>query len=108
MGRFTENKSRTLTQNEFVHRLAGSTGCQVQDAEKWVRAIKQELIACLLDGLEVKFVDLGTLGIRQRAGRVYPNNPLTGGTTTTKPMTVACFRPSQKLNQRMNGAGVRS
>ena len=45
MGKFIEDREKTLTQDKFIRRVAGSTGAMVKDADFWVKAIKKELIA---------------------------------------------------------------
>jgi len=79
--------------------VAGSTGAMVKDADFWVKAIKKELIACLIDGVCVKLEDLGTFEPRQRAERKHPHNAILGGKDSVfKSKTVAHLKPSRRLN----------
>ena len=102
MGKFNENRERIITQDKFIRRLAGSEGISNSEAEKWLKSVKKELTACLMDGLAVKLVELGTIEPRKRVARKQPNNAIVGGKETmTKAMTVARLIPSRKLNERL-------
>ena len=102
MGKFNENRERIITQDKFIRRLAGNEGISNAEAEKWLKAVKKELTACLMDGLAVKLVELGTIEPRQRVARKNPHNAIVGGKETmTKAMTVAHLIPSSKLNERL-------
>lgn len=102
MGKFTENRDITLTQADFICCLAGSTGHMLKDADFWVKAVKKELIACLMEGNSVKFVEFGTFESRQRAARKLSHNAIVGGKETVcRAKTVAHLTPSKKLNSRL-------
>lgn len=89
-----------LNQEEFVRRLAGSEGISQDEALRWFHGVKKELIACLLDGLGVRFRGLGVFKLRKRAARRQPNNAICGGQQAyIKPMTVVHLTPSSKLNR---------
>lgn len=102
MGNFTENRDKTLTQDDFVRRLARSNGVSNAEAYKWVNNVKKELMSCLLDGLAIKFVNFGRLEPRYRRGRRILHNAVVGGKTTISPdMIVAHLTASHKLNERL-------
>lgn len=105
MGKFDENRERTLTQDQFVRRLAGSMGESNEVTLKWVQGIRRELISCLLDGLSVKLVELGTFEPRRRVARRNPHNPILGGQECIcKEKTVAHLTPSKWLNTMLTRA----
>ena len=102
MGKFTENRDKTLTQDDFVRRLARSNGVSNAEAYKWVNNVKKELMSCLLDGLAIKFVNFGRLEPRYRKGRRILHNAVVGGKTTIfSDMIVAHLTASHKLNERL-------
>lgn len=105
MGKFNENRNKTLTQADFARRLAGSTGELLKDADFWTRAVRDEIITCLLDGMSIKIEGIGTLELRQRAARKQPHNAILGGREgVTKETTVAHLKPSRMLNKLLTRA----
>ena len=102
MGKFTENKERTLTQAMFIRRLSGSMGITYDEAEKIVLEIKCELIKCMLDGLCVKWRGFGTFGTFKHKGRIMQNNIFTGGKSESTDHYVVKFRASDNLNRLLN------
>lgn len=105
MGRFYENRNKTLNQAAFIRRLAGSMGCSYMEAERWLKAVKRELTACLMSGNSVKLVELGTFEPRFRVQRRNPHNALLGGRESlTKACISAHLTPSQKLNKQLTEA----
>lgn len=99
MGKFTENKERTLTQAMFIRRLSGSMGITYDEAEKIVSEVKRELIKCMLDGLCVKWRGFGTFGSFKHKGRIIRNNIFTGKRSESKDHYVMKFRASDNLNR---------
>lgn len=99
MGKFTENKERTLTQAMFTRRLSGSIGVTYDEAEKIVLEVKKELIKCMLDGLCVKWSGFGTFGSFKHKGRIIRNNIFTGKRSESKDHYVMKFRASDNLNR---------
>lgn len=99
MGKFTENKERTLTQAMFTRRLSGSIGVTYDEAEKIVLEVKKELIKCMLDGLCVKWRGFGTFGSFKHKGRIIRNNIFTGKRSESKDHYVMKFRASDNLNR---------
>ena len=99
MGKYTENKERTLTQVMFTRRLSGSMGVTYDEAERIVSEVKRELIKCMLDGLCVKWRGFGTFGAIKRKGRIMQNNIFTGGKSESKDHYVMKFRASDNLNR---------
>lgn len=105
MGKFTENRDKTLNQAAFIRRLAGSMGCSYMEAERWLKAVKRELTACLMNGNAVKLVELGTFEPRFRVPRRNPHNGLFGGAETLiKACISAHLTPSKHLNKRLTEA----
>lgn len=102
MGRFTENKERTLSQSMFSRRLSGSMGVTYEEAEKIVSEVKCELIKCMLDGLCVKWRGFGTFGAFKQKGRIIEHNILTGKRCESKDHYVVKFRASECLNRLVN------
>lgn len=102
MGKFTENKERTLTQAMFTRRLSGSMGITYDEAERIVSEVKRELIKCMLDGLCVKWRGFGTFGAIKHKGRIMQNNIFTGGKSESKDHYVVKFRASDNLNRLLN------
>lgn len=99
MGKFTENKERTLTQAMFTRRLSGSMGITYDEAERIVSEVKRELIKCMLDGLCVKWRGFGTFGSFKHKGRIIRNNIFTGKRSESKDHYVVKFRASENLNK---------
>lgn len=102
MGKFTENKERTLTQAMFTRRLSGSIGVTYDEAEKIVLEVKKELIKCMLDGLCVKWRGFGTFGAIKHKGRIIESNIFTGKRSESKEHYVVNFRASECLNRLVN------
>lgn len=100
--KFSENRARTLTENEFIRRLAQSNDMQIKEADDIVKKVFNELLACLQAGLCVKLQGLGTIGTYTRKGRVVEHNAITGNRTETKDKTVVKLVPSKKLNASLN------
>ena len=99
MGKFTENKERTLTQAMFTRRLSGSMGITYNEAERIVSEVKCELVKCMLDGLCVKWRGFGTFGSFKHKGRIIRNNIFTGKRSESKDHYVMKFRASDNLNR---------
>lgn len=108
MGKFTENKERTLTQAMFTRRLSGSMGITYDEAERIVSEVKRELIKCMLDGLCVKWRGFGTFGTFKHKGRIMQNNIFTGGKSEGKDHYVMKFRASDNLNRLVSQVFNRS
>ena len=102
MGKYTENKERTLTQAMFTRRLSGSIGVTYDEAEKIVLEVKKELIKCMLDGLCVKWRGFGTFGAIKHKGRIIESNIFTGKRSESKDHYVVKFRASECLNRLVN------
>lgn len=51
MGRFTENRKRTLSQADFIRRISKRMGVSQEYATLIVQSIRKELIQCLQEGL---------------------------------------------------------
>ena len=108
MGKFTENKERTLTQAMFTRRLIGSMGITYDEAERIVSEVKRELVKCMLDGLCVKWRGFGTFGTFKHKGRIMQNNIFIGGKSESKDHYVMKFRASDNLNRLVNQVFNRS
>lgn len=105
MGKFNENREKIITQDKFIRRLAGNEGISNAEAAKWLRAVKKELTACLMDGLAVKLEGIGTIEPRRRTARRNPHNPILGGQECIcKEKTVAHLTPSKWLNTMLTRA----
>lgn len=102
MGKFTENRERTLTQDEFIRRLSGSTGLTYEQAQENVLNIKMELTSCMLDGLCVKWRGFGTFGVFKQKGRVIKHSIFTREKQKTADQFVVKFRAGKRLNKLVN------
>lgn len=102
MGKFKENKERTLTQDEFIRRLSDSMGISYKQAKENVLNVKTELVTCMLDGLCVKWRGFGTLGAFEQKGRTLLYNIFTKKKTETEDKFIVKFRASKRLNNLVN------
>lgn len=102
MGKFKDNRERTISQKMFAHRLSGTLGITHEEAERIVQSVKQELISCIVDGLCVKMPGLGTIGTSKRKGCVRANNVFTGGSAVCKDTVAVNFRTSNRLKKLLN------
>lgn len=67
-----DNVTCVLSQDEFIKRLCGSTGLPIDEVSALTRALIKELRNCLLDGINVKFDDLGVIGTCHKRGKLSP------------------------------------
>lgn len=107
MGRFKENKERTLTQTEFTRRMGGSIGISYKKADAILSVVINQLVECMMDGLCVKLNEFGTFGAFKQKGRIIYGG-IANDRCECKDRFAVKFRPSKKLNAIVNRGISRS
>ena len=101
MGKFKDNKERTLTQTEFTRRLSGAIGTSYEKADAILSVVLDEIANCMMDGLCVKLNNFGTFGAFKQKGRIICSG-VVDGKYESKDRFAVKFRSSKKLNAIVN------
>lgn len=96
----------TLSQDQFVRRIAPKIGCTNEQANQIWRIIRDEIKLCLLEGLRIKIQEIGTLETRWRKGRAITGG-VCGGHSVPE-MKCIHLKPSAKFNKILNGKDVQN
>jgi len=91
-----------VTRSELVQRLASQKlGLTIQQAEKSVDVILNEITNALAGGNRVELRGFGVFTTRQRQGRTG-RNPRTGETVKVEPKCVPFFKAGKLLKTKLN------
>jgi integration host factor beta subunit len=96
-----------MTKANLIDHIAETTQSTKHDAERVVDAVLDHIIEALAKGEKVDLRGFGSFRAaakKERQGR----NPQTGETITIAPRTVAVFKPSKELAERVNQAPAAS
>jgi integration host factor subunit beta len=93
-----------MIKSELVHRIAGQNPhLYVQDVEKILNAILDEIVAGLARGDRVEVRDFGVFEVRHRRARTG-RNPKTGVQIAVKKSCVPRFRAGKDMKRRLNSS----
>ena len=90
-----------MTKNNLIDHIAETTQSTKKDAERVIDAVLGQITEALAKGEKVDLRGFGSFqanGKKERQGR----NPKTGETITIAAKTVAVFKPSKELAERVN------
>jgi integration host factor beta subunit len=90
-----------MTKNNLIDHLAETTQLTKKDAEQVIDAVLGQITEALAKGEKVDLRGFGSFQAnakKQRQGR----NPQTGDAITIAAKTVAVFKPSKELAERVN------
>ena len=91
-----------MTRSELVQRLVGQdAGLSLQQAEKSVDVILQEITNALAQGKRVELRGFGVFTTRKREGRIG-RNPRTGEKVKVEPKSVPFFKAGKELRCLLN------
>jgi nucleoid DNA-binding protein len=94
-----------MTKNNLIDQVAEATQTGKKDAEQIIDAVLTQIAQALSKGEKVDLRGFGSFQAnhkKERQGR----NPQTGETMTIAAKTVAVFRPSKELAERVNQAAT--
>jgi DNA-binding protein HU-beta len=92
-----------MTKTNLIDQVVQTTECSKKDAEQLIDAMLAQIAEALSKGEKVDLRGFGvfkTSRKKERQGR----NPQTGQTITIAARTVAVFKPSKELAERVNPA----
>ena len=100
-----ENKINqyTTTRSDIADFVYQEIGLSKWESAALVNSIFHKIEGALLEGEHVKLAGFGKFITRNKPKRVG-RNPKTGETVEIPPMRVLSFKPSAKLNERINSA----
>jgi len=91
-----------MTRSELVQKLSTmKLGLTLEQAEKSVNTILQEIIRALAKGNRVELRGFGVFTTRQRNGRIG-RNPRTGAPVQVAAKSVPFFKAGKQLRRRLN------
>ena len=89
-----------MNKSELISAVAQAAGVQKKEAERTVNAMTDIITATLAKGEKVQLSGFGTFEVKQRKDRVG-RNPVTREAVTIPAKTVASFKPSQTLKEKV-------
>ena len=90
-----------MTKSNLIDHIAETTQSTKKEAEQVIEAVLSQITEALAKGEKVDLRGFGSFqanGKKERQGR----NPKTGETITIAARTVAVFKPSKELAERVN------
>ena len=90
----------TITKAAFVTDLAETHNMKRQNAQEAVNAVAATLTQTLIDGHGIKLPGLGTLPLKERAGRTG-RNPATGESLEIPAKRTVQFKVTSDLQQKI-------
>ena len=91
-----------MTKSELVQRMATKyPELHMQDMERLVNTVFEEISATLAEGGRVELRGLGSFSVRERAAR-QGRNPRTGTAVHVPAKKVPFFKCGKELRQRVN------
>jgi DNA-binding protein HU-beta len=90
-----------MTKANLIDHIAETTQSTKHDAERVVDAVLGHIIEALAKGEKVDLRGFGSFQANRKKER-QGRNPQTGETITIAPRTVAVFKPSKELAERVN------
>ena len=96
-------KTYTLTKSDITHSIYREIGLSQKESSELVKSIFSKIESALVSGETVKLAGFGTFATRDKSERIG-RNPKTGKAVVIAPRRVLTFKPSEKLNARVNKA----
>ncbi len=90
-----------MTKSNLVDQVTQTTACAKKDVEQIVEAIFGQITTALSKGEKVDLRGFGSFQANRKNER-QGRNPQTGATMTIAAKTVAVFKPSKELAERVN------
>jgi integration host factor beta subunit len=90
-----------MTKNNLIEQVVETTQCNKKDAEQIVEAVLSQITDALAKGEKVDLRGFGSFQANRKKER-QGRNPQTGETMTIAAKTVAVFKPSKELAERVN------
>jgi len=90
-----------MTRKEIIDTIASETGLMKKNVESVLIALRKVLLSVLKKEGRLAIVGFGVFNVRHRKGR-KGRNPRTGETLLLPPKDYLVFKPSRKLNERLN------
>jgi len=94
-------KTYTLTKFDLTHSIYREIGLSQKESSELVKSIFTKIESALVSGETVKLAGFGTFATRDKSERIG-RNPKTGKAVVIAPRRVLSFKPSEKLNARIN------
>jgi integration host factor subunit alpha len=94
-------KTYTLIKSDLTHSIYHEIGLSQKESSELVKSIFTKIESALVRGETVKLAGFGTFATRDKSERIG-RNPKTGKAVVIAPRRVLSFKPSEKLNARIN------
>ena len=94
-----------MTKNNLIDHIAETTQRTKKDAEQVIETVLSQITEALAKGEKVDLRGFGSFRASERKERLG-RNPKTGEAITIAARTVAAFKPSKELTERVNQAPV--
>ena len=94
--------SKTLTRADLSEAVHRDIGLSRTESAEMVKSVLDLVSTALVEGTSVKLSSFGTFMVRHKKGRIG-RNPKTGEEVPITPRRVMVFRPSQVMNNIING-----